>query len=149
VSSKPQRLPVRDARQARRADGHGDNELFEKLGRNDPAPAELRREAVDAMDADMRTTINLDEQLTEYARRCVPQLVTAPCHSLSQLGQELLDLVSTHSEWPSAEVPGFAETLAWPESVFFEPPASRSVAPGRLSIQTRSMHHVMYHWCIT
>jgi hypothetical protein len=31
------------------------------------------------------------------------------------LTRELRDLVSVHSEWLSAEVPGFAEALAWPE----------------------------------
>jgi hypothetical protein len=30
------------------------------------------------------------------------------------LARELRDLVSAHSEWLSAEVPGFAEALAWP-----------------------------------
>ena len=32
------------------------------------------------------------------------------------LARELRDLVSVHSEWLSAEVPGFAEALSWPES---------------------------------
>jgi hypothetical protein len=31
------------------------------------------------------------------------------------LTRELRDLVSVHSEWLSAMVPGFAEALAWPE----------------------------------
>ena len=31
------------------------------------------------------------------------------------LTRELRDLVSVHSEWLSAAVPGFAEALAWPE----------------------------------
>jgi hypothetical protein len=31
------------------------------------------------------------------------------------LTRELRDLVSVHSEWLSAVVPGFAEALAWPE----------------------------------
>ena len=31
------------------------------------------------------------------------------------LARELRDFVSTHSEWLSQEVPGFAEALAWPE----------------------------------
>lgn len=31
------------------------------------------------------------------------------------LGRELLDFVSTHSEWLSARVPGFADALAWPD----------------------------------
>lgn len=30
------------------------------------------------------------------------------------LARELRDLVSVHAEWLSAEVPGFAEALAWP-----------------------------------
>jgi len=30
------------------------------------------------------------------------------------LARELLDVVSTHSEWLAQEVPGFAEALAWP-----------------------------------
>ena len=30
------------------------------------------------------------------------------------LARELRDLVSAHSEWLSAEVPGFAQALAWP-----------------------------------
>ena len=30
------------------------------------------------------------------------------------LARELRDLVSAHAEWLSVEVPGFAETLAWP-----------------------------------
>jgi hypothetical protein len=32
------------------------------------------------------------------------------------LGRELLDFVSAHAEWLSAEVPGFAAALAWPQS---------------------------------
>jgi hypothetical protein len=32
------------------------------------------------------------------------------------LGRELLDFVSAHSEWLSAEIPGFAAALAWPHS---------------------------------
>src|ERR1043166_2955149 len=32
------------------------------------------------------------------------------------LARELRDLVSVHSEWLSAVVPGFAEALRWPES---------------------------------
>ncbi|MCU1246303.1 MAG: hypothetical protein JWN02_2213 [Acidobacteria bacterium] len=32
------------------------------------------------------------------------------------LSRELLDLMSAHSSWLSAEVPGFAEALAWPDS---------------------------------
>jgi hypothetical protein len=36
--------------------------------------------------------------------------------SVSQvLARELRDFVSVHSEWLSAEVPGFAQALAWPE----------------------------------
>ncbi|MGZ5456320.1 MAG: hypothetical protein ACXWN1_06590 [Thermoanaerobaculia bacterium] len=31
------------------------------------------------------------------------------------LARELLDLVSVHAPWLSAEVPGFAEALCWPE----------------------------------
>ena len=30
------------------------------------------------------------------------------------LGRELLDFVSTHSEWLSGVIPGFAEALVWP-----------------------------------
>ena len=30
------------------------------------------------------------------------------------LARELLDLVSVHAAWLSAEVPGFAAALAWP-----------------------------------
>ena len=30
------------------------------------------------------------------------------------LGRELLDFVSTHSEWLSRDVPGLADALAWP-----------------------------------
>jgi hypothetical protein len=33
------------------------------------------------------------------------------------LARELRDLVSVHSEWLSREVPGFAEALAWPETM--------------------------------
>jgi len=33
------------------------------------------------------------------------------------LARELRDLVSVHSPWLSAEVPGFAEAFHWPESV--------------------------------
>jgi hypothetical protein len=32
------------------------------------------------------------------------------------LGRELRDFVSVHSEWLSAEVPGFAPALEWPEA---------------------------------
>lgn len=32
----------------------------------------------------------------------------------SLLGKELLDFVSVHAEWLSAEVPGLAAALAWP-----------------------------------
>ena len=42
------------------------------------------------------------------------------------LARELLDLVSTHSEWLSREVAGFAEALAWPESVLVAPRAPES-----------------------
>lgn len=31
------------------------------------------------------------------------------------LSRELLDFVSANAEWLSAEVPGFAEALAWPQ----------------------------------
>jgi len=30
------------------------------------------------------------------------------------LARELLDVVSTHSQWLAQEIPGFAEALAWP-----------------------------------
>ena len=34
------------------------------------------------------------------------------------LGRELRDLVSAHSEWLSRQVAGFAEALAWPQTIW-------------------------------
>lgn len=38
------------------------------------------------------------------------------------LSRELRDLMSTHSEWLSQQVPGFAQALAWPEPALVPSP---------------------------
>jgi hypothetical protein len=38
------------------------------------------------------------------------------------LARELRDLVSVHAQWLSAQVPGFAEALLWPEPAMDAPP---------------------------
>lgn len=62
-------------------------------------------------------------RLTELAVR-IPRLEVLALEQLAArdgktvdavLARELLDLVSAHSEWLSATLPGFADALAWPE----------------------------------
>jgi hypothetical protein len=58
---------------------------------------------------------DLEVRLPRLEVVALERVAAAEKESVSTLlGRELRDFVSAHSEWLSAEVPGFAAALAWP-----------------------------------
>ena len=73
---------------------------------------------------DLRRLSDLEVRLPRMQIVALERLAALDDETVSTvLARELRDLVSVHSEWLSAEVPGFAEALTWPD-VLFNPPAS-------------------------
>jgi hypothetical protein len=84
------------------------------------------QEAIEAaLGADVTDAIPELLRLTEL-EVCIPRLEVVALERVAAregragdavLARELLDFVSVHGEWLEREVPGFADALAWPESV--------------------------------
>jgi hypothetical protein len=77
----------------------------------------------EALGADLAAVLPELLRLTELEVR-IPRMQVVTLERLAArdsetvdavLARELRDLISVHAEWLSAEVPGFAEALAWPE----------------------------------
>lgn len=78
--------------------------------------AALGTDVAEALPELLRLT-DLEVRIPRLQVVTLERLASAGGQSVSTvLARELRDLVSVHAPWLSAEVPGFADALAWPES---------------------------------